>query len=117
MFGDIYPTSIRLALEDKIAKTKHIADKFDRWVLILVDDVLPGMMEPNDVGPLDLNLDHFRSVVIINPDASLALEYPNGSLKLHERIRQRAYELYERRGKEYGHDLDDWLKAEAELIP
>ena len=117
MFGDIYPTSIRLALEDKIAKTKHIADKFDRWVLILVDDVLPGMMEPNDVSPLDLNLDHFRSVVIINLDASLALEYPNGSLKLHERIRQRAFELYERRGKEYGHDLDDWLKAEAEQIP
>ena len=94
MFGDIYPTSVRLALEDKIAKTKYIAHKFDRWVLILVDHVLPGMMEPNDVGPLDLNLNYFRSVVIINPDATLALEYPNGSLKLHERIRQRAYELY-----------------------
>src|ERR1700731_3736860 len=45
MLGDIYPTSIRLALEEKIAKTKNIADKFSRWVLILVDDVLPGMME------------------------------------------------------------------------
>jgi hypothetical protein len=117
MFGDIYPTSIRLALADKIAKTKHIADKFARWVLVLVDDVLPGMMEPSDVGALDLNLDHFSSVVIVNPDASLALEYPNGSLKLHERICERAYELYERRGKEHGHDLDDWLTAEAELNP
>lgn len=116
MLGDIYPTSIRLALEDKIAKTKDIADKFDRWVLILIDDVLPGMMEPNDVGPLHLNLGHFRSVVIINPDASLALKYPDGSLKLHEKIRQRAYEIYEKRGREHGHDLDDWLKAEAELV-
>ena len=76
---------------------------------------MPGMMEPNDIGPLDLNLHHFKSVAILNQDASLALEYPVGFLKLHERIRQRAYELYEERGREHGHDLDDWLKAEGEL--
>jgi len=115
-FGEIYPTSIRLALEEKITKTKNIADKFDRWVLVLVDYVLPGMMEPNDIGRLHLNLGHFHSVVIINPvNASLALEYPDGSLKLHQEIRQRAYELYEKRSRKHGHDLDDWLKAETEL--
>ena len=27
----------------------------------------------------------------------------------------RAYELYEKRGREHGHDLDDWLQAEREL--
>jgi hypothetical protein len=32
-----------------------------------------------------------------------------------ERIRVRAYELYEQRGKQDGHALDDWLQAEAEL--
>lgn len=32
-----------------------------------------------------------------------------------ERIRVRAYELYEKRGKQDGHALDDWLQAEAEL--
>jgi hypothetical protein len=114
-FSEIYPTSIRSALENKIAKTKDVADKFDRWVLILIDDVLAGMMEPNDVGPLHLSLGHFRSVAIINPDASLALEYPEGSLKLHERIRQRAYEFYEKGGRKRGHDMDDWLEAEAEV--
>jgi hypothetical protein len=115
MLADIYPLSVRLAVEEKISKTEHIADKFDRWILVLVDDVLPGMIEPNDIGPLDVKLGHFRSVVIINPDASLALECPGHSLKLHEDIRQRAYELYEKRGRQNGYDLDDWLKAEAEL--
>lgn len=115
MLGDIYPTSIRLALEEKIAKTKDIADRFDRWILILVDDVMPGMMEPTDIGPLDLNLQHFNSVAILKQDASLALEYPVGFLKLHGKIVQRAYELYEERGREHGHELDDWLKAESEL--
>ena len=32
-----------------------------------------------------------------------------------EAIRRRAYELYEERGRERGHDLDDWLRAEAEI--
>jgi hypothetical protein len=34
---------------------------------------------------------------------------------LEEQIRLRAYALYEGRGREDGHDLDDWLRAEAEL--
>jgi len=34
---------------------------------------------------------------------------------LEEKIRLRAYTLYEERGREDGHDLDDWLRAEAEL--
>ncbi len=34
---------------------------------------------------------------------------------MEEQIRGRAYELYEQRGRENGHDMDDWLQAEAEL--
>ena len=30
-------------------------------------------------------------------------------------IARRAYELYEERGCEHGHDFDDWLLAEHEL--
>jgi Protein of unknown function (DUF2934) len=32
-----------------------------------------------------------------------------------EQIRTRAYELYEARGREEGHDLEDWLEAEGEI--
>jgi len=31
-------------------------------------------------------------------------------------ICRRAYELYERCGRVGGHDLDDWLQAEAEVL-
>ena len=34
--------------------------------------------------------------------------------QLEDRIRARAYELYEARGRESGHDLEDWLRAEEE---
>ena len=37
--------------------------------------------------------------------------------QFHEQVRRRAYELYEQRGGEHGHDLDDWLQARSELLP
>ncbi len=35
--------------------------------------------------------------------------------ELEYQIRLRAYELYEKRGREDGHELDDWLRAEEEI--
>jgi len=35
--------------------------------------------------------------------------------ELEDRIRLRAHELYEARGREEGHALDDWLRAEEEI--
>ena len=34
---------------------------------------------------------------------------------LEEEIRRRAFELYEERGREHGHDIEDWVRAEAEV--
>jgi hypothetical protein len=36
--------------------------------------------------------------------------------QLDERIRQRAYEIYEERGREDNYALDDWLEAKAEVL-
>jgi hypothetical protein len=35
---------------------------------------------------------------------------------LYHRIAQRAYELYEQRGRQDGHEEDDWLQAEREIL-
>ncbi|MFZ0862774.1 MAG: DUF2934 domain-containing protein [Candidatus Sulfotelmatobacter sp.] len=35
---------------------------------------------------------------------------------LGEEIRRLAFEIYVERGREDGHDLDDWLDAEAEVL-
>ena len=37
-------------------------------------------------------------------------------IQLEEEIRLRAYELYEARGRQDGHELHDWLQAEAEIL-
>ena len=36
--------------------------------------------------------------------------------QIEESVRRRAHELYELRGKQNGHELDDWLIAEAEIV-
>jgi Protein of unknown function (DUF2934) len=40
---------------------------------------------------------------------------PTVLIPIEQQIQQRAYELYERRGRTEGHDLDDWLQAEYEI--
>jgi predicted nucleotidyltransferase len=46
---------------------------------------------------------------------ALKSDEPTVLIPIEQRIRQRAYELYEQRGMTDGHDLDDWLRAEREI--
>ena len=52
------------------------------------------------------------------PTADVSTAKPEqGSLELTENIvRERAYQFYEERGYEHGHDLEDWFRAEAEIF-
>ena len=38
------------------------------------------------------------------------------SAEMLEKIRLRAYQLYEQRGRVEGREVEDWLKAESEVI-
>jgi hypothetical protein len=46
------------------------------------------------------------------PPANLTID---SKRVLEEEIRRLAYQLYAERGRENGHDVDDWLRAEEEL--
>ncbi len=55
--------------------------------------------------------------VEMNPTSAVVQNSPERiSEPLRERIEQRAYELYEARGSEPGHEIEDWTKAEAEIL-
>ena len=54
-------------------------------------------------------------MVTMNPTVILPMATPPKPMLEHA-IRHRAYELYLQRGKAHGHDVDDWLQAEAELV-
>ena len=36
--------------------------------------------------------------------------------KMSQAIAQRAYEIFEGNGRKFGHDLDDWFKAEMDML-
>jgi hypothetical protein len=56
-----------------------------------------------------------RSVTLLSTlgDASTI---NSGNTDLDSRIRQRAYQLYEERGSIPGHEHEDWLQAEREIV-
>jgi Protein of unknown function (DUF2934) len=49
------------------------------------------------------------------PNPPTALQTTESIADLTEQVRCRAYALYEQRGRERGHELDDWLQAESEI--
>jgi hypothetical protein len=81
MFGEIYLDSIQLALEEKINKTQDIKGQFSRWVLVLVDFILPETLWATELGTIIFDRGHFDSIAVINLDGSLALEWPTDSLR------------------------------------
>jgi hypothetical protein len=57
---------------------------------------------------------HPRPEIIAMTTPALRRETPDG--KRSEKIQQRAHELYLQRGSQPGSALDDWLRAEAEIL-
>jgi len=60
---------------------------------------------------------------LLFPEAFMnAARVPSNPAQAHdvddveEKIRIRAYLLFEKRGGEHGHDLADWLQAEADIL-
>ena len=59
---------------------------------------------------------NLESQAISAPQGELVKTSAADSPRLEE-IRIRAYAIYMERGRQPGHDLDDWLQAERELEP
>jgi Protein of unknown function (DUF2934) len=51
----------------------------------------------------------------VNPPKKQPTSVTSDQQELEHEIRLRAHELYEARGEEDGHELEDWLRAEAEI--
>lgn len=45
-----------------------------------------------------------------------SITQPGSTPELLEQIRIRAYELFEQRGRAEGHEVEDWLQAEDEVL-
>jgi hypothetical protein len=52
------------------------------------------------------------------PDVTRGMRsaYVDRPTEVEIRVRQRAYEIFASRGRKAGHDFDDWLQAEDEIL-
>jgi uncharacterized protein len=66
------------------------------------------------VAVADKELEQMKRVSTL-PHRPKASRTTDASIVRREQVRCRAYELYEQRRREDGHDLDDWLQAESEI--
>jgi hypothetical protein len=56
------------------------------------------------------------NVTSIRRDSNEAAHTSSLPVSVEQIVRQRAYEFYEKRGREDGHAVEDWLRAEAEVL-
>jgi outer membrane protein TolC len=52
----------------------------------------------------------------MSPKTPIPIRPKPPDAEVEEQIRQRAYQLYEKRGRVDGNDMDDWLIAEREVL-
>ncbi len=62
----------------------------------------------------DISTAPAKRVTSVNPDPANSGTKTNGDLEAA--IRNRAYQLYEERGRMDGMDYEDWLQAEREVL-
>jgi hypothetical protein len=57
-----------------------------------------------------------NKVVIVAPQASAAKTAALPKVCVHIQVRERAFEIFEKRGSRHGHDQQDWFRAERQIL-
>jgi ABC-type tungstate transport system permease subunit len=58
-----------------------------------------------------------NKVVVVSPQASDAKTATLSKVSAaQERIKERAFAIFEKRGSKHGHDLQDWFHAESQIL-
>jgi Protein of unknown function (DUF2934) len=63
---------------------------------------------------MKLNTSRRKSPAALSRNDQGAAEHPSNHL--HARVAELAYSLYEQRGRQDGHDVEDWIQAEQTLL-
>jgi hypothetical protein len=89
-----------------------------RKEVISVENGLTGERNLNENGYDDSELLFVedRSLRRVTPTVVIAKPVTLTREELHQRIAEKAYDLFERRGRTHGRDVEDWLLAERLVL-
>lgn len=114
--GKQHTYKVARAVRLRTRPTKN--EKYDPFLLLLRDietgaeQILPVFWMQGEIGQRGGAL---SPALTLEEWKALFQRMDANFVGLEERIRLRAYELYELRGREDGYALDDWLQAQAEI--
>jgi hypothetical protein len=80
LIGTLYLQNIERTLKEKAEATRRFSNKFERWILVLVDSIMPGTRWTHELSTIQFDLQHFNGIIVLNPDGSLVFEWPIGCL-------------------------------------
>jgi hypothetical protein len=78
--------------------------------------VTPSSVTPSSVKPSSVNPSSVKPSSQGNGNMAENKKYAHLEPGIQEEIRQRAYELYEERGRQDGFHVEDWSRAETEVL-
>ena len=106
-------------IEARALRTGRQALAWARSVSAIADYYFNGVQTMRENKKLDNSTDDTletrASVSAIKERRGSAREPDDEHNLLRELIARRAYEFYEARGRRHGEDMNDWLRAEAEV--
>lgn len=91
----------------------HLVPALTIGGLIAVDSAWRDIAQTASADLLGGHVTLYRPGELERLVADLEVRAPNA---VHNKIARRAYETFEQRGRLHGHDLDDWLQAERDLL-
>jgi hypothetical protein len=78
--------------------------------------VKPSSVNPSSVNPSSVKPSSVKPSSQGNGNMAENKKYAHLEPGIQEEIRQRAYELYEERGRQDGFHVEDWSRAETEVL-
>ncbi len=113
---DTVAKTVRLYCEDRQQVPDPVRQRIRQALKAAAEEPLPGPLEAR--GEPGFSILRLRNSATVSPEQAVAIysEARHSPPELHERIARRAYEIFLERGGTPGHEVEDWVRAESEIL-
>ncbi len=113
---DTVAKTVRLYCEDRQPVPDAVRHRIRQALKAAAEKPLTGPLEAT--GEPGFSILRIQGKAPVSPEQAVEIYSQARHLppELHDRVAQRAYEIFLERGGTPGHELEDWVRAEAEIL-
>jgi hypothetical protein len=113
---DTVARTVRLYCEDRQQVSDAVRQRIRQALKAAAEEALPGALEVRSEPGFSILRTHKDATVPPEQAVAIYSEARHLPPELHDSIARRAYEIFLERGGAPGHELEDWVRAEAEIL-